>query len=109
MTNYCTDCTCAPHSDPKSLSPHKSIPDSTQTIRTQRFFTNPQEKRGKNTKAKRLKITTRMKLRLRFNQNHGRYQPPFLGLINGDYKTQTRWFKTYVDLGLNKGTKARVF
>jgi hypothetical protein len=31
--------------DPKSLSPHKSIPNSTHIKRTQRLSTKPQEKR----------------------------------------------------------------
>jgi hypothetical protein len=47
--------------DPKSLYPHKSIPNSTKATRTQRFFTNPHERRGKNTRTKTLIILARMK------------------------------------------------
>jgi hypothetical protein len=51
-------------SDPNSLYPHKSILNNTQTIRTRRFFINPQESRRKNTIAKRLKISLRMKAKI---------------------------------------------
>jgi hypothetical protein len=37
------------HSDPKSLSPPKSIPNSTHVIRTQGISTNPQEKGKRET------------------------------------------------------------
>jgi hypothetical protein len=42
------------HSDPKSLSPPKSIPNSTHVARTRRFSTNPQVKGKGETKNRKL-------------------------------------------------------
>jgi hypothetical protein len=44
-------------SDPKSLSPPKSIPNSTHVTRTQRFSTKPQEKVNGETKNTNFRIS----------------------------------------------------
>jgi hypothetical protein len=58
------------HRDPKSLSPPKSIPNSTHVARTLGFSTNPQEKRKGETKNTKLQNFSKdAKLRLRSDQN----------------------------------------
>jgi hypothetical protein len=84
---------CYIQRDPKSLSLHKSIPNNTQTIRTRRFFTNPQERRWKNTRAKRLKISARIKTEIESQPKAWAELATLLGLIDEDYKTQTRRLK----------------
>jgi hypothetical protein len=67
------------HSDPKSLSSHKSIPKSTHITSTQRFSTNPQEK-GSTQEHKTSEIQQKNKLRLNPTKTCGSYRWPFLGL-----------------------------
>jgi hypothetical protein len=53
-------------------------------------------KRGeeKTQEQRNSKFQQKWKLRLRANQSHGQNRPPYLGLIDNDYKKQTRRFKT---------------
>jgi hypothetical protein len=68
-------------SDPKSLSPHKSIPNSTHIKRTQRFSTKLQEKRKGETQNNILQNSSMgAKPNLRSDQNLLPYWRPFLGL-----------------------------
>jgi hypothetical protein len=68
------------HSDPKSLSLHKSIANNTHITRTQRFSTNPQEKGRGNSRTQDFKIQQRDKLRLKSIETCRLYRWTFLGL-----------------------------